>query len=908
MIAMPLERPVFQDPPDRGRVLLRDGSVAEVRPLTPEDAALLADMLRRQSPETLAFRFLGTTRAVDDVETLLARAAGGVSLVVLRGSPPEERIVAVGSYVPERRGAQAEVALLVDESLHGRGLGTALLERLALIANARGIEQFTATVRRDNHRMLQVFRDSGFDLTIEDAPDFPQEVRVRLALEHTAASVTRFDERDRLATVASLLPFFHPRAIAVVGASRDKNSIGRRIFDNLIRQGFEGPVYPVNAKASVVGPVPAYASVDDLPDGVDVAVVAVPVGAVPAVLEACGRKRIRGVIVITAGFAETGEEGRRLQEALLHQARGLGIRMVGPNCLGIVNTAPDVRMNASFSPTMPPPGRVAMSSQSGALGLALLNYATEQGLGISSFVSVGNKADVSGNDLLQYWEQDPATDVIVLYLESFGNPRRFARLARRVGRTKPVLVVKAARTPAGTRAAASHPAAMASSETAVEALFRQTGVIRADTLEELFDVATLLVRQPLPAGPRVAVVTNAGGPGILATDALAAGGMETPPPSDTLRAALKSFLPPAASLGNPFDMIASASADDYRRTLRAVLQDPGYDAALVIFIPLELADPTAVFAAIREETVRARQAGLAKPVVACVMAEGAGHVLAPEDANIPLYRFPESAARALAVARRYAAWRGEPPGTIPALAGVRLDRVRAIVEAALARGAEWLEGPETFQLLEALGLAVLPLRLAATPEEAGALAREWGTPVAVKMASRTLLHKSNWGGVKLGLVGEEAVTEACRDIRDRLAAAGHLGDLDGFLVQPMAPAGVECMVGVTVDPTFGPLVAFGLGGTEVEVLQDVVFRVVPVTDRDAADMVSGIRAHRLLEGFRGRPPVDREALQDAILRIALLADRVPEIQELDINPLLALEEGQGVRVVDARIRVAPVRE
>jgi acetyl coenzyme A synthetase (ADP forming)-like protein len=898
---MAMERPVFQDPPERGRVLLRDGSVAEVRPLTEEDQPVLRALLERQDEETRRLRFFATRSVAQDLATLLesGRVDGGFALVVTRGTPSE--IVAVGSFTPLPDQPQdAEVAFLVDQRLHGHGLGTALLERLALIADRRGVRRFRAFVRQDNQRMLDVFRSSGLDVDVHQVADYPQELEVTLALRYTARTLSRFDERDRLATVASLLPFFHPRAIAVVGASRDRSSIGRRIFDNLVRQGFEGPVYPVNPHAAIIPPVAAYRSAAELPDDVDLAVVAVPSQSVPEVVEDLGRRGIKSAVVITAGFAETGEEGRRLQESLLKRARALGVRLVGPNCLGIVNTAPDVSMNASFAPYLPPPGRVAMSSQSGALGLALLDYASQEGLGISSFVSVGNKADVSGNDLLQYWEQDPLTDVIVLYLESFGNPRRFARLARRVGRTKPVLVVKAARTPAGTRAAASHTAAMASSETAVAALFQQTGVIRADTLQELFEVASLLVRQPLPRGRRVAVVTNAGGPGILATDALAAGGLSTPPPSPALRASLRASLPPEASLGNPFDMIASASADAYRAVLRAVAASHEYDALLVIFIPVLPEESGAVLEAISAEARSIREREPQLTMLGCVMAEGSPRVLSAGGAEVPLYRFPEAAARALAAVTRYAEWRAEPEGTLAEPPDVDLDAAQAVVAQA---GDGWLDAPSTSRLLAAFGLPLLPLAWARTAEEAAAAARRFAQPVALKIASRTLIHKSEIGGVRLGLTSPEAVYAACQEIEESLEASGRRHELDGFLVQPMAPDGVECMLGVSVDPTFGPLVAFGLGGTEVEVLQDVVFRVLPLSDRDVEGMLSGLRGHRLLAGFRGRPPVDRAALYDAILRVALLADRLPEVQELDLNPVLALPEGKGVLVVDARVRI-----
>ncbi|QIA26874.1 GNAT family N-acetyltransferase [Thermaerobacter sp. PB12/4term] len=896
--------PIPQDGLEAGRVLLRDGTAATLRPARDRDRPLVAEFLGRVSDQSLMRRFFAGESREAAVESLLQVGPPDerYTLLVLVGDPDHPRIVASGTYVRDERDPDAaEVAFLVEDAYQGRGLGTLLLERLALIAARHGIRRFIAWTQPDNRRMLEVLRASGFEAEQHHRDGY---VVVSLDVHPSPESVERSEMRDRIATVASLRPLFRPRGIAVVGASRDPGSIGYRILEALVMNRYQGPVYPVNPKADVVGSIPAYRSVLDIPGPVDLAVVAVPRDAVLDVVDQCGAKGVRGLVVITAGFAETGAEGRALQERLVAKVRGYGMRMVGPNCLGLINTAPDVRMNASFSPVFPPHGRVAMSSQSGALGLAILEYARDLGLGLSTFVSVGNKADVSGNDLIQYWEDDEDTDLILLYLESFGNPRRFARLARRVGRKKPILAVKAGRTAAGTKAAGSHTAALAASDTAVEALFHQAGVIRADTLEDMFDIAALLANQPLPAGPRVAVVTNAGGPGILATDALAAAGLEVPEPSPATREALRRFLPAAASLGNPIDMIASATADHYRQTLRAVLADPGFDAALVIFIPVGLADVEGVAAAVREAVAEARQAGHQKPVVACFMsALGLRQPLAVGAERIPSYRFPESAARALAKAYEYARWRRRPLGRIPAHPDLDIPRARTICREAAARGGGWLSAAEVDAVLDAFGLPRIPTRFARDEEAAVAAAAELGFPVVVKMASRTLVHKTEWDGVQLNLEDGDAVRAACRGIRSRLAAAGRAGELDGFVIQPMVPGGTELVVGVTEDPLFGPLIAFGLGGVHVEILKDVVFRITPLTDVDATEMVRSIRGYRLLEGYRGHPPADQEAIQDVLLRVSRLVEEIPEIAELDINPLKAFEPGRGCRILDARIKV-----
>jgi acetyl coenzyme A synthetase (ADP forming)-like protein len=706
--------------------------------------------------------------------------------------------------------------------------------------------------------------------------------------------------------LAWLRPFFWPRAVAVIGASRDPSSIGYKLLEALVMNHFQGPVYPVNPKAPVVGSLRAYPSVRDLPPPVDLAVIVVPKEAVLSVVDECAGTGIRALVVITAGFAEVGAEGGELQKKLVEKVRGYGMRMVGPNCLGLLNTDPAVSLNASFSPVFPPPGRVAMASQSGALGLALLAAARRFHLGLSTFVSVGNKADVSSNDLLQYWEEDSGTDVILLYLESFGNPRRFARIARRVSRRKPIVAVKGGRTQAGRRAAGSHTAALAASDVAVDALFHQTGVIRAETLEEMLGLAAALANQPLPQGRRVAIVTNAGGPGILCADACEAGGLPVREPSAETKARLTAFLPATASLGNPIDMIASAGPDHYRRTIETVLVAEETDALIILNIPLDMTIPEALVRAIRDGVAAGRAAGgTGKPVLACLMGEeGSVTPLALKEENIPSFAFPEAAAQALSKVTRYAEWRAQPLGTVPDFADTPFLSAREICGTALKmRGEGWLTTEETRAVLTAVRLPVSPGGVARTPEEAVELARLLGFPVAVKLASHRLVHKTEIGGARLNLMNESAVGQAFEEIRARLCQDNNLEAMEGVLVQPMVSGGVEVMVGVTTDPLFGPLIAFGLGGIHVEILGDVCFRVTPLTDRDAGEMVRSIRGFRLLEGYRGHPAGDVKAIQDVLLRISRLVEEVPEISELDLNPIFALPPGEGCRIVDARIRV-----
>jgi len=704
------------------------------------------------------------------------------------------------------------------------------------------------------------------------------------------------------ATSAGLRPLFRPRSVAVIGASRRPDSVGGLIMRNLIG-GFTGAVYPVNPHAGSVLSVPAYASLRDVPREVDLAIVVVPASGILEVIEDCRAQGVKAVIVPAAGFAETGPEGRALQERLVALVREAGIRLVGPNCLGVINTDPDVCLNATFASTPVRPGRVAMSSQSGALGVAVLESAGHFGIGFSSFVSVGNKADVSGNDLLQYWEDDPLTDVILLYLESFGNPRRFARIARRVSRVKPILAVKSGRSDSGRRAAGSHTAALAGNETASDALCRQAGVLRCNTLEEMFEVAALLAHQPLPQGPRVGVLTNAGGPGILCADACEAAGLLLPALELETVDALRAFLPAAASALNPVDMIATAGPAEFERAVPLLLDDANVDALVAIHIPVRAEDRAGVAEAIARGRAAARS-GRSKPIVACLLRDEPRPAGAGPAETIPVYRFPESAARALGRAWEHAAWLGQPEGEVPALLGLQPERARVICRQALAaRGECWLRADEVAGVLAAYALPSLPHVECRTREEAARAAQLFGGMVAVKLLSDTVVHKTDVGGVVLDVEGPDSAAVAFDTIAARLEAAGRPGEMRGASVQPMAGQGVETMLGFALDSSFGPLVAFGLGGTTLELFGDVVFRITPLTDRDAAEMLESIRGRALLDGFRNQPPADKPALVDMLLRIARLADEVPEIVELDLNPVLARPPGQGAVALDARMHV-----
>jgi acetyl coenzyme A synthetase (ADP forming)-like protein len=882
-----------------GDVVLRDGSTVRVRPIRRDDEPRLLAFFQSLSEQSRRLRFFYATS--DSTLAAEARRETEVDYIrkfgVVATTGPDERIVGHALYV-SLDDDRAEVAFAIADEAQGQGLGTLLLGQLAEVAAGNKIQMFEAEVMPSNHQMLEMFRQSGF----------PIEVRIEAGQFHvtfptslTPEAVERFERRERLAAVNALKLFFYPRAVAVIGASRNRNSIGGEIFHNLLSYGFAGPVYPVNPAAEVIQSVLAYPSVEAIPGPVDLAVIIVPAAQVVEVAEACGRKGVRALVVISAGFGETGAEGKARQEELLRVCRATGMRLIGPNCMGIMNTDPAVRLDATFAPRTPPTGRVGFLSQSGALGLAIIDYANSLGLGISTFVSVGNKADISGNDLLRYWEDDPNTDMILLYLESFGNPKKFSQIARRVGRGKPIAVVKSGRSTAGARATSSHTGALlAASDVTVDALFRQAGVIRTDTLEELFDVAALLVNQPPPAGRRVGIITNAGGPAILCADTCEAEGLEVPILSDETQAALRAFLPREASLTNPVDMIASAPAEHYQQAISVVAEDPNVDALVVLFTP-----PLVTRA---EDVARAIIAGVqshnrSKPVVTVFMsARGQPEELKSPEVHIPSYAFPEAAAIALARAARYGQWR-ERPLTMPVrFEDLRRDEAAAMIARALARGDGWLTAEEVAELFSCYGLPLAAQRVAGHAKEAGEIAEAMGGEVALKAIAPGLLHKTEKGGVALNLSGAEQVCAAAQEMTEHLAAHDLLPT--GFLVQRMIPKGVEMIVGVLQDPQFGPVVACGAGGVLVELLRDVSVRLTPLTREDAAEMIQSLKTAPLLDGFRGSPAGDKAALEEGLLRLSALVEDLPQIAELDCNPFVVLE--QGAMILDARVRVTAI--
>jgi acetate---CoA ligase (ADP-forming) len=857
-------------------VILRDGSTLRLRAPVAEDTDALLEFFSNLSEHSSYLRFHGfPSLGPKLVESALEPdwQERGALIGSLGG-----RVVAVANWARLRAPRSAEVAFAVADEFQGHGIGTRLLEQLAMRAADAGIEEFVAEVLHENSAMLGVFQDAGFAVSRAGEGG---ELEIRFPVESTGVYREQVAARDHVAVRASLEPFFRPKSVAVVGASKRRGSIGGELFRNIIAADFSGSAYPINRSGDPVAGAHGYRSVIEVTEKIDLAVICLPGEQVLAAAQEALTAGVRALAVISAGFAEIGSEGAERQEQLLALVRDHGARLLGPNCLGIASTP--VHLNATFAPRSFPAGKIGFSSQSGALGLALLERAESTGLGVTTFVSIGNKADISSNDLLEWWEDDDETEMVVQYLESFGNPRTFSRIARRVARRKPILALKGGSTRAGSRAAGSHTAALAGSDAAVDALFQQAGVIRAKTLDELIDVATLLSAQPVPRGRRVALVTNAGGLGILAADACEAAGLELPEPSDANRTALAEVMPPEGSAANPIDLLGGATAETFAAALPPVLADPAFDAAIVLFVPTVGTNEEEVGAAIS----RAAATVIDKPVL-CVFVSAKGTPTSLRGVTqVPAFAYPEAAARALGRAAERGEWLRKPAGSAPELE-CRREEAQAVVAEAIAAGGGWLDAPRTRRLLEAYGVPLVPERHVATADAAVHAARELGYPVVLKTAVPGA-HKTDEGGVILDLGADD-------DVR---TAAERLGG--PVLVQPFVRGGAELLAGAVQDPVFGPLVAFGPGGVLAELIGEAQFRLAPLTDHDAQELVRFGKAGRLVAGFRGAPPADESALVDLLLRLSQLADDLPEVAELDLNPVLAL--ASGCLAVDARVRV-----
>ena len=889
----------------RKEVVLRDGSRILLRPIEKDDVQLWLAFVSRLSTHAKYLRFHNVPKEMTEEDALrycTVDYSNTFAYVAETGQGPKRKIIAIARYYRLPTRPTAEVAFAINDTNQLKGLGTKLMQALVDVARENGITAFEACVLSENQKMMEVFRDYGFYVSCELEDDV---YYVKFPIKPTRRVTAKEVGRDSIASAASLRPILSPKSVAIIGAARSAGTIGNLLMRCILQNDFSGIVYPVNPNADAILSVKSYPSVLDIPGDVDMAIIAVPARAVNKVADECGQKGVRAIIVISDGFRERSPEGAALEEDLRNITLSYGMRLVGPNCMGVINTNPAVRLNATFSQVYPSPGNVAFLSQSGAMGLTILEQVRNLNMGISTFVSVGNRADVSSNDLLQYWENDPATKVILLYLESFGNPRRFARLARRVSEKKPIVAVKSGSTPAGARAASSHTGALATSDIASDVLFHNAGIIRVDAVEELFNLATLLSTQPLPRGRRLVIVTNGGGPGIIAADAASRNGLDVIELSPVTIAKIRPVVKRDINIANPIDTTAGATAEEYEGLLRILAADKDIDAVLTIFIP-----PIVIETKDMEESLR-RVAPLfwryKKPILACFIGQkGLSTELGSRGHHIPSYTFPEEAILALKRAVNYAEIRRKPAGKIPAIKGIRKAAARRIIEAAIIRTPArplWLNTGVISELLKCYGINHSSTVFAKTAAQAQAAAVKLGFPVAVKLDSATITHKTDVGGVILNVDSKEDVRKAFNSIKSNLKKIGKEQEMAGVILQQMAEGGIETIVGVTQDPSFGPLLMFGSGGVYAELIKDVALKLHPITDVDAAEMIKSLKMSQLFEGYRGAPPSDTAALQDLLLRVSALIEDIPEIAELDLNPVNVMAKGEGYRVIDARIMV-----
>jgi acyl-CoA synthetase (NDP forming)/RimJ/RimL family protein N-acetyltransferase len=860
-------------------VVLLDGSPAHLRPILATDADGLVAFYARVSEQSKYFRFFAPypTLSERDVQRFTqVDHQSRVAFVVTIG--PD--IVAVGRY-DSIDDVEAEVAFLVEDAHQGRGIGQLLLEHLAQAGRERGVGKFVAEVLPENVRMIQVFREMGYHVEggYEDGV-----MHLVFPIEPTDTAVGVMRTREHRADHRSIERFFTARSVAVIGASRRQDTVGRTLVRNLVLGGFAGRVYAVNRAAESVAGLPAYATVQEIPDPVDLAIVAVPAETVQEVVLDCAAKGVHGLVVISSGFAETGEDGRKRQRQLVGLARSYGLRLVGPNCLGVINTATDVSLNASLSPIMPPRGRVGFFCQSGALGVAILEKVDRRGLGLSTFVSAGNRADVSGNDLLQYWADDDATEAVLLYLESIGNPRKFSRVARQVARIKPVVAVKSGRTTQGVPVGHAVRRTIAPAA-AVDAMFKQAGVIQVDTLDEMFDVAQLVAHQPLPRGPRVAVVGNSDALGMLAADAASAVGLE---------------------VRLPIALGADATAEDFERAIDTAIDNPEVDSVIAVFIPP--IDTTGeqvanVLAAVGEQSD--------KPLMSSFLAtEGVPELLRVPDVegaagrgSVPSYPAPEAAVRALARVVGYARWLNRDQGTVTAFADVDLVAARRLVADAVSDdGPTELGLQQVTELLAAYGIELWPWVEVTTVGQAVAAGQELGWDVVLKATAPHLRQRPDLAGVWRSIESAEQMRHAWQSLTSTVGSPADAG----YVVQRMAGQGVPVTVHSMEDRLFGPIVSFGVAGAASELLDDWAYRIPPLTDVDAAEMIREVKAAPLLVGYGGGGEVDMDSVQDLVARVAQLKNDLPEVEVLDIS--LALAGSFGVRVLGAAGRVAKVSE
>jgi acyl-CoA synthetase (NDP forming)/GNAT superfamily N-acetyltransferase len=893
-----MSEPVSQLPTGRPRVspeagpasvyaLMADGRTIEIRPVTAADFTAVKAMHEAMSPDNAYLRFFSLSRLAAEQEARRVTREPGPDHAALLAIYDGEVVGLASFEMLHNDGKTAEIAFAVADTMHHRGIATLLLEHLVSLARARQLEALTAETLQENTDMLRVFADAGLPV-VSKREDGVVGITIPLPPDDAGRQLEDYLDtvalRERSASVASLRPVFAPGSVAVIGASRGTGGVGRSVLDNIAAGGFAGQLYAVNPNARKIGGVPCFPDVESLPETPDLAVLAVPPLAVVDTAEACGRRGVRGLVVLTAAIDAP------VSADLLAVCRRHGMRLIGPNCFGIA--VPSIGLDATFAAANPAAGSVGLVMQSGGIGFAMVDHLTRLGIGISSFASVGNKLDVSSNDMLQWWEQDGQTKAAVLYIESFGNPRKFGRTARRVGLKMPVLTVHAGRTEAGQQAAASHTAAIASPLVSREALFQQAGIIATPSFGELMGATAMLATQPPPAGRTVAIVSNVGGAGVLAADACTDLGLTVHHPAGQTRRRLRTVIPAGGAVNGPVDTTAPVSADVFRRVLEMLGGDE--DVHSIIALVLRTGATGDLLQAVAEAEIDV-------PLAVVVLNQPeAVRLVDTKGGKAPAYAYPETAARALSRAVKYAEWRATPRQTVPSFPDVDAERAREIVHTFIAKHPDggWLSQHDVIALLQLYRIPLVSSTVAHTADDAAAVAARVGYPVALKAEVPGLTHKTDAGAVLLDLRTEAGVRSGHRQLADRFGTR-----LAGVAVQPMITGGTEVLVGVKDDQMFGPLVVFGLGGVATEVLADHAARLAPLTEADADTLINSIRSAPLLHGHRGTPAADLTALRDVLLRVSRLTDDLPEIAELDLNPVIARPD--SAIAVDARIRVAP---
>jgi len=887
------------------RVVLKDGSTTIFRPITTGDVDTWLEFYSTLSDRTKFLRLHNIPKEMrreDALRFCTVDYKNSFAFVAEAIEEGKKRIVSVGRYHRLPDGTTAEVAFVIEDKYQVKGIGTKLIEWLAVVARENDIDTFEAYVMQENTMMLSVFQGYGFHMKREIRDNI---VHITFPLTKTPEVVKKKDERALLATVNSLKSIMKPRSVAVIGASNKKGAIGQLVFQSVMQNGFTGIVYPVTRSSKAVMSVRSYPSILDVEGEIDLAIIVVPSAQVLQVVDECGRKKVKGIIVISDGFKERGHEGAAMERTLRETAFGYGMRIIGPNCMGFINTDPKISLNATFALISPDPGSIAFISQSGALGLGILQFAKKLNIGFSSFMSVGNRADIASTDMLQYWEQDPETRVILLYLESFDNPDKFSRISKRVSLKKPILAVKGGTTDEGSRAASSHTGAMATSDVVSDALFRQAGIIRVDSIGDLFHSARLLSSQPVPKGKRIAILTNGGGPGTLAADACSHNKLVLPMLSSETTEKLKAVIAREIGIGNPLDLTAGISAKEFEDSLRILSEDTDNDAIIIIYVPPAGEGIKDIEDAIKNVAPIARQNN--KPIMVCFVGqvELTGKYMG-NNQFVPYYLFPEDAVIALTSAVRYGEMVRVTQGAIPVFSDIESKTGKQLVKSLLTGSSDrplWVPNKEINELLSTYGIRTVETGQAETASEAGALAEKIGFPVVIKLVSSTITHKSDVGGVILDVNTREDAEASFKQIRDNLAKMGREREMQGVMIQKMIKDGAEVLIGVKEDPSLGHVIMFGLGGIYAELLKDTAVRLHPLRDSDAKEMISSVKMVELLKGYRGSTPMDMKSLEELLLRLSAMVEDIPQITEMDLNPVKVLPRGQGYWVVDSRIMI-----